>query len=42
MIDNYVDDELFVDIACGEKHTIALTFNGDVYGFGCNKHNQLS
>ena len=29
------------DVSCGQRHTIAVTENGDVYAFGDNKHGQL-
>lgn len=29
------------DISCGDYHTLLLTDNGDVYGFGSNKYGQL-
>jgi alpha-tubulin suppressor-like RCC1 family protein len=31
----------FVDISCGDTHSVALTSEGDVYAFGCGKHGQL-
>ncbi|XP_046611167.1 probable E3 ubiquitin-protein ligase HERC4 isoform X2 [Neodiprion virginianus] len=30
-----------VQIACGLKHTLALTNNGELYAWGCNKEGQL-
>jgi alpha-tubulin suppressor-like RCC1 family protein len=30
-----------VDIACGAKHTLALTGNGDIYSWGWNYMGQL-
>ncbi|KAM5132542.1 protein RCC2 [Mantella aurantiaca] len=33
--------EVFVQAACGRNHTLALTENGSVYGFGENKMGQL-
>ncbi|XP_076635740.1 secretion regulating guanine nucleotide exchange factor [Colletes latitarsis] len=29
------------DVACGQRHTIAITGDGNLYGFGDNKHGQL-
>jgi alpha-tubulin suppressor-like RCC1 family protein len=31
-----------VDVACGDSHTLVLTSNGDVYGFGYNYYGQLA
>lgn len=31
----------FVDISCGDRHTVALTNNGRCYSFGCGEHGQL-
>lgn len=28
-------------VACGERHTLALTRTGDVYAFGCNRRGEL-
>nr|XP_031849691.1 probable E3 ubiquitin-protein ligase HERC4 isoform X1 [Nomia melanderi] len=32
---------VIVQVACGMKHTIALTNNGELYSWGCNKEGQL-
>ena len=34
--------ENVVKVVCGDNHTLALTQNGNVYGFGNNKYQQLS
>jgi alpha-tubulin suppressor-like RCC1 family protein len=31
----------FVDVNCGDRHTVAVTSQGHVYSFGCGKHGQL-
>lgn len=32
---------IVVQIACGLNHTVALTNNGELYSWGCNKEGQL-
>ena len=34
--------ENIVKVVCGDNHTLALSVNGNVYGFGNNKYQQLS
>jgi alpha-tubulin suppressor-like RCC1 family protein len=34
-------DSFFTQVACGDKHTVALTRKGFVYTFGCGEHGQL-
>lgn len=41
LVENLENEESFVDVACGEKHTIVLSEKGDLYGFGCNRFGQL-
>lgn len=36
-----VSDLRFVDVSCGDKHTVALTTGGEVYAWGCGEHGQL-
>ncbi len=34
--------ELFVvDVACGENHSVVMTLDGTVFGWGCNVDGQL-
>lgn len=32
---------VFRDVSCGEKHTVAITADGQAYSFGCGEHGQL-
>lgn len=34
-------DSFFVQVACGDRHTVALTRKGQVFTFGCGEHGQL-
>ncbi len=36
-----ITDAVFVDVACGSDHTIALTDDGEVYTWGDNDYSQL-
>jgi E3 ubiquitin-protein ligase HERC2 len=31
----------FIDISCGDRHSVALTSQGKVYAWGCGEHGQL-
>ena len=35
-------DMTITDIACGSRHTVLLTSDGDVYAFGCNTCKQVT
>jgi alpha-tubulin suppressor-like RCC1 family protein len=40
-LNEYLSDKNIVDICCGRAHTLALTSDGDVYGWGINSSGQV-
>ncbi|CAG2170189.1 unnamed protein product [Oppiella nova] len=38
---SYFDDKDFQQISCGSHHSLALTSDGQVYGWGCNREGQV-
>jgi alpha-tubulin suppressor-like RCC1 family protein len=38
---DYLNDKYITDICCGQRHSLALTFNGEVYAWGYNAYGQI-
>ena len=36
-----LDDDKYIDVSCGARHTIAITIKGRCYSFGDGSHGQL-
>lgn len=40
-VSNYKNTAQLTALACGKKHTVLLTKDGDIYSWGCNKSGQI-